>query len=73
MTGRERGGKGKAFLTEGIKCAKIQKRGCIRLSGVQFSWCMSGNRKRLCLKINFANAKLNEGFERQRQMQKLVL
>ena len=35
---------------------------------VQFGWCvgfMSRNRERLGLKVNFANAKLNEGFERQ--------
>lgn len=35
---------------------------------VQFDWCvgyMSRNRERLGLKVNFANAKLNEGFERQ--------
>lgn len=37
-------------------------------SVVQFGCCMgcmSGNMERLGLKINFANAKLNEGFEGQ--------
>lgn len=46
------------------------------LSVVQFSWCMSctsGNREILGLKINFANAKLNKGFERQRQIAELLL
>lgn len=35
---------------------------------VQFGWCMgcmSENREKVGLKVNFANAKLNEGFERQ--------
>lgn len=35
---------------------------------VQFGWCMgcmNGNREKLGFKVNFANTKLNEGFEKQ--------